>query len=135
MKEIVAVIRMNKINATKKALVEAGYPGFTTFRVMGRGKKVSDPAVIEERKQRLLAMSEPDDSEVEALVTEFLDGTRLFPRRFVTVLVEDADVDTVVQALMKANRTEYNVGDGKIFVMPLVDAARVRTGERGAAAL
>lgn len=135
MKEIVAVIRMNKINATKKALVEVGYPGFTTFRVMGRGKKVTEPSVIEERKQRLIAMSEPEDPEVEALVTEFLDGTRLFPRRLVTVLVDDADVDRVVQALMVVNRTEYNVGDGKIFVMPMVDAARVRTGERGAAAL
>lgn len=135
MKEVVAVIRMNKVNATKKALVEVGYPGFTTFKVMGRGKLVTDPALVEERKNKLLAMSDPDDPEVEELVTGFLDGTRLFPRRLFTVLVHDADVSAVVKALIKANKTEYNVGDGKIFVLPVVDVVRVRTGERGADAL
>lgn len=135
MKEVVAVIRMNKVNATKKALVEVGYPGFTTFKVMGRGKLVTDPALVEERKNKLLAMSDPDDPEVEELVTGFLDGTRLFPRRLFTVLVHDADVTAVIEALIKANKTEYNVGDGKIFVLPVADAVRVRTGERGEAAL
>lgn len=135
MKEVVAVIRMNKVNATKKALVEVGYPGFTTFKVMGRGKLVTDPALVEERKNKLLAMSDPDDPEVEELVMGFLDGTRLFPRRLFNVLVHDADVTAVVEALIKANKTEYNVGDGKIFVLPVVDAVRVRTGERGEAAL
>ncbi|WP_425058787.1 Nitrogen regulatory protein P-II [Sporomusa carbonis] len=135
MKEVVAIIRMNKVNATKKALVEVGYPAFTTFKVMGRGKLVTDPVVIEDRKRKLLAMSDPDDPEVIELVTGFLDGTRLFPRRLFTVLVHDADVPLVVDALIKANKTEYNVGDGKIFVLPMLEAVRVRTGERGEAAL
>jgi nitrogen regulatory protein PII 2 len=135
MKELVAIIRMNKVNATKKALVEVGYPGFTTFRVAGRGKLVTDPAIIAERKTKLLAMSDADDPEVEELVTGFLDGTRLFPRRLFTVLVHAEDVTKVVDALIKANKTEYNVGDGKIFVLPILDAVRVRTGERGEAAL
>lgn len=135
MKEVVAIIRMNKVNATKKVLVEVGYPGFTTFKVMGRGKLVADPVIIEERKQKLLAMSDPEDPEVKELVTGFLDGTRLFPRRMFTVLVHDADVPQVVEGLMKANRTEYNVGDGKIFVLPIAEAVRVRTAERGDSAL
>ncbi|MDU4960580.1 MAG: P-II family nitrogen regulator [Sporomusaceae bacterium] len=135
MKEVVAVIRMNKVNATKKVLVEVGYPGFTTFKVMGRGKLVGDEAVIEDRKAKLLAMSDPDDPEAQELVAGFLDGRRLFPRRLFTVLVHDADVGRVVDALIGANRTEYNVGDGKIFVLPLIEAVRVRTGERGDVAL
>lgn len=135
MKEVVAIIRMNKVNATKKALVEVGYPGFTTFKVMGRGKLVTDPALVEDRKSKLLAMSDPDDPEVVELVTGFLDGTRLFPRRLFTVLVHDADVPAVVASLIKVNKTEYNVGDGKIFVLPLYEAVRVRTGERGDEAL
>lgn len=135
MKEVVAIIRMNKVNATKKVLVEVGYPGFTTFKVLGRGRLVTDEAVIEDRKQKLLAMSDPDDPEVQDLVTGFLDGRRLFPRRLFTVLVHDADVPRVVDALIAANRTEYNVGDGKIFVLPLIEAVRVRTGERGEDAL
>jgi nitrogen regulatory protein PII 2 len=126
---------MNKVNATKKVLVEVGYPGFTTFKVLGRGKLVTDPVVIEERKQKLLAMSDPDDPEAEELVTGFLDGRRLFPRRMFTVLVHDIDVTRVVDALIAANRTEYNVGDGKIFVLPLIEAVRVRTAERGDSAL
>lgn len=135
MKEVIAVIRMNKVNATKKALVEVGYPGFTTFKVMGRGKLVTDPALVEDRKVKLLAMSDPEDPEVVELVTGFLDGTRLFPRRLFTVLVHDADVSAVVASLIKVNKTEYNVGDGKIFVLPLYEAVRVRTGERGDEAL
>lgn len=135
MKEVVAILRMNKVNATKRALVDAGYPGFTTFKVMGRGKLVTDPHVIEDRKTKLLAMSDPDDPEVAELVTGFLDGSRLFPRRMFTVLVHDEDVPKVVDSIAKANRTEYKVGDGKIFVLPIIEAVRVRTAERGDAAL
>lgn len=135
MKEIVTIIRMNKVNATKKVLVEVGYPGFTTFKVLGRGRLVTEPAVIEERKQKLLAMSDPEDPEVIELVTGYLNGARLFPRRMFTVLVHDLDVPKVVEAIMSANRTDYNVGDGKIFVMPITDAVRVRTAERSDCAL
>lgn len=135
MKEVVAIIRINKVNATKHALVEVGYPGFTTFKVMGRGKLVSDPTVFEERKQKLLALSDPEDPEILAQVTEFLDDTMLCPHRLFTILVNDQDVSLVVDALITANRTEYNVGDGRIFVLPVADIVRVRTGERGEAAL
>lgn len=135
MKEVVAIIRMNKVNATKKALVEVGYPAFTTFKVKGRGKLVTDLSILEARKNKLLSMSDPEDPEVLELVNGFLDGTRLFPRRLFTVLVHDADVPKVVDILIKANRTEYNVGDGRIFILPIEDAVRVRTGERGEVAL
>lgn len=135
MKEIIAIIRMNKVNATKKALVAVGYPGFTAVKVTGRGKLISDPAIIASRREKLLSLSDPEDPVVDELVTGFLNGERLFPRRFINVLVHDKDVTAVVEALIAANKTDYNVGDGKIFVLPLEEVIRVRTAERGEAAL
>jgi nitrogen regulatory protein PII 2 len=138
MKEIMAIIRMNRTGATKKALIEAGVAGFTAVKVSGRGKLVTDPAIIEKRKAQLLSMSFDDVTEAgatEKLVTGFLDGSRLFPRRLFTVLAHDEDVPRIVGAIMNANRTDCKVGDGKIFVMPMLDAVRVRTGEAGESAI
>lgn len=136
MKEIIAVIRMNKTSATKKALVEAGVAGFTAFKVEGRGKLVTNPSMILERKKELLQMAGDDPTgESEKLITDFLVGTTLFPRRMFTILAHDEDVEKIVQAIIGANKTCNNVGDGKIFVMPILDAVRVRTGEFGDAAV
>ncbi|CAJ36852.1 P-II family nitrogen regulator [Methanocella arvoryzae] len=138
MKEIIAIVRMNRTGATKKALIEAGVAGFMAVKVEGRGKLVADPALIEKRKAQLMSMSFDDVTEAgatEKLVTDFLDGTRLFPRRLFTVLAHDEDVPRIVEAIMRANRTDCKVGDGKIFVMPMHDAVRVRTGEAGEAAI
>jgi nitrogen regulatory protein PII 2 len=138
MKEIMAVVRMNRTGATKKALVEAGVAGFTAVKVLGRGKLVTDPEVIAQRKAQLMSMSIDDVTEsgaTEKLVTDFLDGTRLFPRRLFTILAHDEDVPRIVEAVMQANRTDCKVGDGKIFVLPMLDAVRVRTGESGEAAI
>lgn len=135
MKEIIAIIRMNKVSATKKALINAGAAGFTASKVMGRGRLVEDKAVIAERRATLLALAQKDDQGTEKMVTEFLDGTRLFPRRLLNVLAHDEDVAKIVAAIIEVNRTEYKVGDGKIFVLPVIDAIRVRTGETGDAAI
>jgi len=51
------------------------------------------------------------------------------------VVCEDDDVDMLVKAIIDVNKTSYKMGDGKIFVLPLEDAVRVRTGETGTAAL
>lgn len=136
MKEIIAVVRMNKTNATKKALVGAGVAGFTAFKVMGRGKLVEDPAVIADRKAALLKLAgDEDNPEAATLVEGFLDGHSLFPRRLFTVLAHDEEVEKIVEAVIQANRTDYKVGDGKIFILPVIDAVRVRTGEAGDAAV
>lgn len=138
MKEIMAIVRMNRAGATKKALVDAGVAGFTAVRVMGRGKLAADPEAVAKRKAQLLALNFDDVTEsgaTEKLVTTFLDDTRLFPKRLFTVLVHDEDVPRVVEAIMQANRTDCHVGDGKIFVLPMLDAVRVRTGESGEAAI
>lgn len=133
-----AVVRMNKTNATKKALIDAGIAGFTAVKVMGRGKPVEDASIIQERKEELLALAcheVVDGKETLKQVTSFLDGTRLFPRRLFTLLVHDDDVPRIIEAITKANKTDNKVGDGTIFVMPIVDAIRVRTGETGEAAI
>lgn len=136
MKEIIAVVRLGKVSATKRALVEAGVAGFTASKVLGRGKLVKDPAVIEARKQELLALNKSKDKqEAELLIDTFLNGVRLFPRRLFNVIAHDEDVSRIVQAIMAVNRTDNQVGDGKIFVLPLSDAVRVRTGETGDSAI
>ncbi|MEN6609245.1 MAG: P-II family nitrogen regulator [Methanoregulaceae archaeon] len=138
MKEIMAIVRMKKTGATKKALVAAGVAGFTAVKVLGRGKLVTDPNTLEECKAKLLAMGMDeftDAGDTEKLVTSFLDGSRFFPRRLFTILVHDEDVPRIIEAITRANRTEYGIGDGTIFVMPVADAVRVRTGEAGEAAI
>lgn len=132
MKEIIAIVRMNKTNATKKALIEAGAAGFTATKVVGRGKMVVDTSTIEDRKRELLSMtSEEDRANAEVLIESFLNGARLFPRRMFNIMAHDQDVSNIVKAITVANRTDNHVGDGKIFVLPLGDVVRVRTGETG----
>jgi len=138
MKEIMAIVRMKKTSATKKALVAAGVAGFTAVKVLGRGNLVTDPQTIEECKEKLLSMGMDEFSEAgdtEKMVNSFLDGSRFFPRRLFTILAHDDDVPRIIEAVAKANRTEYGIGDGTIFVLPVSDAVRVRTGEAGEAAI
>jgi len=136
MKEIMAVVRMNKTGATKQALVEAGVAGFTAIKVEGRGKLVTNPTLILERKKELLLMAGEDETgEAEKLITDFLVGTSLFPRRLFNIIAHDDEVEKIVNAIIQANKTCNNVGDGKIFVLPTTDVIRVRTGETGDAAV
>ena len=138
MKEIMAVVRMKKTGATKKALIAAGVAGFTAVKVMGRGKLVTDTQELEKCREKLLAMGLDDFSDerdTEKLVTSFLDGSRFFPRRLFTILAHDDDVPRIVDAITAVNRTDYGIGDGTIFILPVQDAVRVRTGEAGEAAI
>jgi nitrogen regulatory protein PII 2 len=138
MKEIMAVVRMKKTGATKKALIATGVAGFTAVKVMGRGKLVTDPQELEKCQQKLLAMGLDDFSDAgdtESVVKGFLDGSRFFPRRLFTILAHDDDVPRIVEAITEVNRTDYGIGDGTIFVLPVEDAVRVRTGEAGEAAI
>ena len=138
MKEIMAIVRMKKTGETKKALIASGVAGFTAVKVLGRGNLVTDPQTIEECKEKLLSMGMDEFSEAEdteKMVTSFLDGSRFFPRRLFTILAHDEDVPRIIEAVTKANRTDYGIGDGTIFVLPVSDAVRVRTGEAGDAAI
>ena len=126
MKEVLAVIRMNKINPTKQALVDAGFPAFTAAKVMGRGSR---PVDFELRK----ALTDDSAPAPEALAS-LAQGPRLIAKRMLSMVVPDEAVASVVKTLIAANQTG-NPGDGKIFVLPVDDVARVRTGETGAKAI
>lgn len=118
MKEVMAMIRINKINETKKALNEAGITSFTaTGRVLGRGKGMVDYRILDGAKE-----GHPE------AIAHLGGGPRLVPKRLITVIVSDDWVDRTVKAIVDVNRTG-NAGDGKIFVMPILEATRVRTRE------
>lgn len=126
MKEIIAIIRMNKVNATKKALADNGICGLHAMKVMGRGKMMVDFSVLDE-----LGVTE----EIGSMLADGLaKGIRLIPKRMLTILAQDEEVKTVVETIIKVNR-DGNKGDGKIFVAPVLDVARVRTAERGREAI
>jgi len=121
MKEITAIIRTNKIQRTKDALVEAGYASLTVKEILGRGKQRGL------QHEFCLDLPEPDDGDAQPWVS-------FIPKRLLTLVVDDEDVDALVGLITKANQTG-NIGDGKIVVSPVSDAVRVRTSEAGHVAL
>ena len=122
MKEIMCILRLNKVNATKDALAEAGFPSITCRKVLGRGKKSLDQI----SKGFIDTQSEIYSEFSEA----FSEGTRLIAKRFFTLIVNDEDVDKVVETIINVNKTD-TPGDGKIFVLPIEEAYRVRDGKSG----
>ncbi|MFP5222050.1 MAG: P-II family nitrogen regulator [Acidobacteriota bacterium] len=123
MKEVIAVVRMNKMNQTKKALTDAGIAAFFAHEAWGRGKGLVNAEVA-------AAAAAGNQEAAEILGSK----GKLFAKRMVTVVVPDEKVATVVEAISSANKTG-KPGDGKIFVLPLADSVRVRTGESGACAI
>ncbi len=119
MKEVIAIVRQNKVNMTKEALAAAGIPAFTCRKVLGRGKKLIDMTLL-----RTIVES----GEIPAVQGEYLSETnRLISKRIFTIIVEDKDVDLAVNTLMDSNSTG-NPGDGKIFILPIYENYRVRDG-------
>mgnify|MGYP000986798351 CR=1 FL=1 len=127
MKEVMAVIRMNMINQTKQALLENGFPAFHCRKVMGRGKRKVDFTLIEE----ILNLEDLQGSRLQNELAEF---HRLLPKRLISIVVKDEDVPKVVETIIEVNRTG-NPGDGKIFVLPVAEIYKVRTGEKDELAL
>jgi nitrogen regulatory protein PII 2 len=123
MKEVIAVVRINMMNKTKLALTEAGVDAFFAHEAQGRGKGFVNPDV--------LAGVEDGYEEAAALLGE---KGKLYPKRMITVVTEDDRVQDVVGAIIKINQTG-KPGDGKIFILPVPDAVRVRTGETGSTAI
>lgn len=124
MKEVMAIIRQNKVNQTKEALVKEGFPAFTCVKVLGRGKKTIDLSII----QDIVDSGEIPVSTVGESLTE---PSRLISKRFFTLIVEDEDADKVVSIIIDNNQTG-NPGDGKIFILPIEESIRVRSGEKNA---
>ena len=127
MKEVIAVIRMDMISKTKEALLKADFPALSCMKVLGRGKKKVDFSLIE----NMLSGSEFTSP---TIAEAFSEGHRLIPKRLLSIVVKDDEVKTLVDVLIAVNQ-KGNPGDGKIFVMPVIDCIRVRTGEIGELAL
>jgi nitrogen regulatory protein PII 2 len=127
MKEIMAVIRMDNINDTARALSEAGFSSMTGRKVFGRGKKKYTFELIED------VVEEGDNTPTRTLET-ISENHRLIAKRMMILVVKDEDVDEVVDIIIDKNQTGH-MGDGKIFVLPVADVVRVRTSETGESAL
>jgi nitrogen regulatory protein PII 2 len=120
MKEIMAIIRPNKVNATKTALAEGGILAFSCRKCLGRGKKSIDPELL----KLVMATGElPMNSDGETLT----EAVRLIPKRVFIVTVDDDRVKETIDILISTNQTGHP-GDGKIFIVPVVESYRVRDG-------
>jgi len=108
MKMIVAIIRPDKFQQTKHALEEIGITGMTVSDVRGHGRQKGH--------------------------TEFYRGSErqvdLIPKVRLEIAVPETDVERVIQAIIASSQTG-RIGDGKIFICPIEEVIRVRTGERG----
>ncbi len=112
MKKIEAIIRVEKFEDVKEALKEAGYPGMTRTSVEGHGQQ-------------------------KGLKQQFRGSTfevEFPPKVQLGIVAVDKDVAGIVKAICDNARTG-EVGDGKIFILPVEGVVRVRTGEEGEKAI
>lgn len=116
LKEVVAIIRPNKMAATRRALDVLGFSGMTACKVLGRGKQKGIVGEVAFNVSHELQMRE--------------GSMKYVPKRMLSLVVDDNDVPLVVAAIIKINRTGQ-IGDGRIFICPVEDAVRIRTGEEG----
>jgi nitrogen regulatory protein PII 2 len=123
MKEVIAIIRINKMNETKKALSDAGISSVTARDALGRGKGLVD-----------LHLLKGAEHGYEEAISQLGQSGRLIPKRYLLIVVPDKLVDRTVKTIIRVNKTGKS-GDGKIFVVPCLDSICVRTGESGDDAL
>ena len=112
MKLVTAVIKPHTLDAVKTALQEAGVSGLTVSEAHGFGRQRGHTEVYRGAEYRV----------------------DVVPKTRVEVVVEDADVERIVGVVVDAARTG-RIGDGKVWVTPVDDLVRVRTGEQGPGAL
>lgn len=112
MKKIEAIIKPFKLDEVKEALQEIGVSGMTVTETKGFGRQKGHTELYRGAEY----------------VVDFLPKVKL------EIVVEDNQVERTVEAIVDAAKSE-RIGDGKIFVIPVDDAIRIRTGERGDDAL
>jgi nitrogen regulatory protein P-II 1 len=108
MKKIEAFIKPFKLDDVKSALMEIGVQGLTVSEVKGFGRQKGHTELYRGSEYRV----------------DFLPKSKL------ELFLPDADVEKVVETIIKVARTG-SIGDGKIFILPVEDAVRIRTGESG----
>ena len=112
MKKIEAIIKPFKLDEVKEALHEVGLQGITVLEAKGFGRQKGHTELYRGAEY----------------VVDFLPKVKL------EIVVEDDMLDRAVEAIQNAAHTG-RIGDGKIFIVPIEDAIRVRTGERGSEAI
>jgi len=108
MKEIVAIIRPDKLEDVKQALEDIECHGLTVTEVKGRGRQLGVTESYRGRDYRI----------------DLLPKTRL------EIIVNDTEAEEVIKTIIE-NAQTGDIGDGKIFISPIEDVVRIRTGERG----
>jgi nitrogen regulatory protein PII len=109
MKLIKAIVRPNKIDEVKNALEKIQISGMTVTEVRGHGKQKGHTAIYRGQEYNV----------------------SLLPKMEIEVVVPDSLVEEAIKAIIAAARTG-EIGDGRVFVMPVEESYRIRTGERAA---
>ena len=112
MRLVTAIVKPFKLDDVKNALTDLGVQGMTVSEVQGFGRQRGHTEVYRGAEYTV----------------DFV------PKARVEVIVDDADADRVVAAIVTAARTD-KIGDGKVWVTPVDSLTRIRTGERGSDAL
>jgi len=107
MKLIKAIVRPNKVDEVKAALEKVQVSGMTVTEVRGHGKQKGHVAVYRGQEYQV----------------------SLLPKMQVEAVVTDSAVDDAIQAIIVAARTG-EIGDGRVFVLPVFETYKIRTGER-----
>ena len=112
MKKVEAIIKPFKLDEVKEALQDAGIQGLSVIEVKGFGRQKGHTELYRGAEY----------------VVDFL------PKVKIDVVLDDDQVDAAIEAITEAAKTD-KIGDGKIFVSPVEQAIRIRTGETGSDAL
>ena len=112
MKLVMAIIKPFKLDAVREALTELGVQGLTVSEVKGFGRQKGQTEIYRGAEYAI----------------EFVPKVRL------DIVIDDGEADRVVEAIRDAANTD-KIGDGKIFVLDVAQAMRIRTGETGSDAL
>jgi len=112
MKRIEAIIRPEKVQVVKEALIQMGHAGLTIYDVQGHG---TQKGISQQWRGQEYSVD-------------------LLPKVAVVVVAHDHEVQDIVDVITRIARTD-RIGDGKIFITPVEQVVRVRTGETGAEAL
>lgn len=112
MKKVEAIIKPFKLEEVKDSLGAAGVQGITVSEVKGFGRQKGHTELYRGAEY----------------IVDFL------PKVKIEVVVSDGDVDKVIEAIQSAAKTD-RIGDGKIFVLPMQEVIRIRTGETGSEAI
>ncbi len=107
MKLIKAIVRPNKVDDVKEALTKLSISGMTVTEVRGHGKQKGHTAIYRGKEYNV----------------------SLLPKMEIEVVVQDGIVDDAIGAIIQAARTG-EIGDGRVFVIPVDQTYRIRTGER-----